>query len=502
MSSAMITYPFISPEAGDSTDLCFYNIKLEQGTYDCGTAFSAIYFDAEFGSTEREVTEEYMEDGFGREYLVSKTVRYINSFSFVTNEEVYRRIILAVDRTERLKMTIYDGQTTYTACITRVQVEKQDLGFGALSLTINFLVDKEDPDTSSNLKNSDFPAFFVEGIGSCCTALYTEAPYEDPCTHDPLDPIDCSAFVTQIAEAGGVLSVSVGSNPDIAWYFKKQGTANFALLTNNASSVSLGDYGTYRAIASEDGCTDMDEYLYLDPCFGYKVTIRKDNDDLVAEPTQPAGNTFEWYEWNDGTETWDLLGETSAVLVPQNTGKFKVKISNTDGCEAEDVIDITIISCAWTAQIGELSGVLEVQPDTAGNYTYDWKIDRADGSGFVSLSNTTQFQNLEDSGLYKVEVQDDNGCSVELTYLYINCGTACDNLTITINKAFGDLTATVTPVPAIVEFTWFYWGDGEYGFKQVATGQTINVQNNGIYKVRVKTEDCVKYAIISVNDCN
>ncbi len=231
--------------------------------------------------------------------------------------------------------------------------------------------------------------------------------------------------------------------------------------TANPYILTVAEPGEYEIIALSDASGAA-------TCFSGKVdvsinelpTINLGTTITACESTiLDAGASFSSYLWNDGS--------TNQTLEVTTSGTYSVIVSNENGCENTDEIEVTINALPTFSLGDDIVSCNTITLDAGSSFSsYLW----SDGSTSQTLEVTT-------SGTYSVTVSNENGCEnsdeieVIINAPFINLGedvTICENETITL-----DAGAT---------FSSYLWSTG-------STNQTLEVTTSGIYTVTVSNEN-------------
>ena len=476
-------------ELGDSVDFVYVSLGMTPNDLSCSNVQLTADPDSCRGETfefrgmaqwqalEFEDEVEIEENGFGGKTLLNKITKQIHSFKCVMDERDYSVLkrISSQEETMQLKAINDSGTVTDTDIIESMDVQGEQIYENVYEITFTFEVRSQGNDGFEKM------AF---GTNGCCVDLYENAPFEDPC--DPgsgTGGSGCETYEATVTEDAGTLTASVtgGSGGAIAyqWFYKPPGGV-FELLGNNASSLSLGDFGTYKVIATEGNCSDSDSFIYLDPCV--QATINKDGNNLTA---LPAGGTYVW-EYHDGT-SWSTLADTTQAIVADDEGDYRVTVTDGD-CESQAIVTVAAqeLCDPLTLGITNTDGVLSVTGlDGAVPDTYDWSRDI--GAGYVPY-DTGSTTDVDGDGLYKVEL-DIAGCIYEATLLILEGCNPCDDLAVSISEDGGELTATVTGCDGTANVTWYR--DNGSGYVEVGSGVTYTpTESNVLYKVEVVCGEC------------
>ena len=235
-------------------------------------------------------------------------------------------------------------------------------------------------------------------------------------------------------------STSINVIPSTAGFYNirlYQGIVNSSALVQeklgvqNASFTNISNAGTYYAViesANNVSCgvtktvnitAGSTTPFTLTP--GKQVLCTGESTTITAIPNIP-GNYL--YEWQNSSSV--IIG-TSSVLSVSTGGDYTLKLTNSQGCTSED--DITIVAdnqlqvtitnldpnappylCAAN---GSTLAADVIPNDPNQTYLWEWIKDTTYAVGF------SQNLTVLDSGIYHVEVVNENGCRYESTPIYM-----------------------------------------------------------------------------------
>jgi hypothetical protein len=475
----------------DEDDLCDHNLSLAIDHESCPVmTISDIFLRVEWLPVEFRETKEEEPDGFGSTRIKMRAVNVFHVFTtwcdLSMRTPIYELIL------GNNAVLVSNGTTTISGFNFEIEEEK----FGALDLfklTIKFEclgVNGQDP----------------FGVTGCCRPIYEEAPYDDECPPcddsgegEGEDPYDCNLITFSISRVGNDLVSALGGDPPtpytIQWQFQANPNAPWQILSSNATSIGLGDYGKYRAILNVPGCpVRIDEYIYSNPCVTVNLQAIQIGNAIHMSVTGECEDpvySVEWYDGvnfvsrsHDGSDTYfPISGENGIyrieVLCDNNC--FKSTIIDYNYTDPEDCPDVEI-------EIQRNEGVLIAIP--TGNYvgmpTYQWYLDT--GNGFNPMG-TNQIQPIAVTAYYWVRVTVD-GCTYD-QYKMVDISDDCELCLLTgvITKEAEILTLEYSNCnsdePVI---TW--WVNFGAGYINLGTGQTMELQGAGLYKAVIVCGDC------------
>ena len=191
----------------------------------------------------------------------------------------------------------------------------------------------------------------------------------------------CDGGVTLSAEGGiGVLNYN--------WY-DVAGNPTSNLVTSLCAS-------TYHCeVSDEEGLKDTIEVVVGSPD---AISFDLGNDSAFCEGGELEVNegVFVSYVWSPG-------GETSPIIEPNSTGIYSVTVTDSNGCEANDSIQITIYAKPNLNLGNDISiceGDSNVVFDAGLSDSYVW-----------NTSHTSQTIQTDSAGDYSVVITDENGCT-------------------------------------------------------------------------------------------
>lgn len=400
---------------------CDWNVKLtHEDCPDESMSGINIFAKVDWNSVKFDVTKETSKNGHGD--IFTDMVRVDPTYSFTTwaDEYGYWYIYQYIFKANSLRIDKNGGGYFIGQDF---EIQSEEIEKGIHKLTVSFKAVRD---------NLNYHGAF--GFNGCCEPLYSEQPYEDCDTNSggidnnvpPCDDIEFS-----ISEQSNSLVANVSGTPStfsVAWYWRASNTSPWQLIISNASSVSLGQYGQYRAILTAAGCGQyIDSYLYQNPCAGFDVRIRRSTGNgVVAEvPTNFTGTTYVW-EFNDGTG-WVTLPDTGSAIVALETGDYRVTAINGD-CEDQDVFYILISeidACDFDVSIDVNDTTASANTD-ADNPTYQWTFENEVGQVTIGTGSTA---NLVETGIYWLTVT--SGDCIKRAYTFYKAPVDCTPICIT-----------------------------------------------------------------------
>ena len=289
--------------------------------------------------------------------------------------------------------------------------------------------------------------------------------------------------------------ISCGQNSNayinnISW-FETASTYNISsyLWSNSSSATTLntnivGNY--YLSVTDEHGCTALSNTITLDkvPLFdvnmtsstvgtgGYNITC--DNDGSIGLNYSGAGaanvkTNIEWKFFNN------ILSENSENLNNiSNEGWYFVDVTDKYGCSSNDSILITHslapdISIDVTRYAQSLTGDITVNISN-GTPAYTITLDKIDEPTSSVSGTQTVFTGLV-QGMYKVTVDDINGCSdIEMVNIYSNIQE------FTLNATINDVTCKGSQTGSFVSS--ISGGTAPYRYKLYKNSNLVDEQTN------------------------
>jgi len=284
------------------------------------------------------------------------------------------------------------------------------------------------------------PTGFVHGGGSICADSIFDITiditgngpwvlgYSDSSTNTFVSGITTSPY-TVTTNVGGVYSLV--SILDVNGCQATSLTGNATLIVNALPVIDLGPDSTFCGTQLLDPGAGFTSYLWQDGTTttqtflanandNYAVTVTdgngctgSDDVDLNANPlpvvnlgadielcegtssTLNAGPGFLGYVWSDST--------TGQILSVNTLGTYSVSVTDFNGCQGTDAIDVTAIN---PLPVPSLGPNLSVAPGTSVI------LDPGAFSSYLWQDGTTTSQqfNVAFNGTYYVEVTDSNGC--------------------------------------------------------------------------------------------
>ncbi|MEP7171291.1 MAG: gliding motility-associated C-terminal domain-containing protein, partial [Bacteroidota bacterium] len=224
-------------------------------------------------------------------------------------------------------------------------------------------------------------------------------------------------------------------------------------------NITVNQSGSYSVqITDINGCTNSDLInITVNPL----PAINLGNDTSFCAGgsiTLDAGNGFPFYLWSTGV--------TTQMITVNQSGSFSVSVTDNNGCSNSDQINVTVNPLP-TVSLGNDTSFC-----SGGSIT----INAGNGFNFYlwNTGATTQNININQSGIFSVQVTDNNGC------------TNTDQINITVNQSpvinLGNDTSFCQGTPVTFDagsgFANYLWQDG-------STNQSFNASTAGVYYVSV-----------------
>ena len=357
-------------------------------------------------------------------------------------------------------------------------------------------------------------------------------------TSDPLavnvvaDPIaTVSADDTGICEGGTVTLSSVISGgtgtTSYQWQYNNPGTGwtNIGGATGATYDVTLlnaGDFEYRLQITQDEGCDATSNSVTINVVADPVVTIAVDDTEIcnggsaAFTSTVTGGNGANNYQWQIFSGTWqNIPGATAATFntpaLAVGTYQYRLQVSQDAGCLgiSNDITVTVVADPVVSVSADDLSicdgGVATLSTTVTGGTgttTYQWQYnDPIDGwediPGATSDSYVTPALGVGPHQ-YRVNVDQDNGCSVTSTVLTVN---VVADPTVSVSSDFTDicdgglanLTAVVSGGAGTTNYQWEY-NDPIDGW-EIIPGETnaiftTSVLAIGTYEYRVSiTQD-------------
>ncbi len=510
----MTTYPFeviqvptgVDYPSFSTDEMCDWNISIEPSECtDPQMDGLKMYFNGEWNTPNFKTTKETTEDGFGGEK--TELIRVDRIYSFETTSDNYALAYMhemlltsSVLKIEDKNGFEFDGR--------EFNIKYDEISRGIFKVKIEFIAILEDTYHGPY------------GMRACCKSLYENSPYEG-CAEDVGGEIDneepmCDDIIFSIMEVDGTLTATAENTPStftIGWYYRKDTTKAWHFI-ENGTVLSVGQYGIYRAVMNALGCGQyVDQYIYVDPCNGYDVRIRKNsNNTLIAEATQQS--TYVW-EINDGNG-WVTLPDTSNSIVATESGVYRVTASSGD-CEDSDALNVQIASaCDFDAEI-QIVDQTATAITTALTPLYQWLFEDETGSVEIGTNNSIQ---LTKTGIYWLSVIQDECVITKYKYYkspdnitkievinwdempmpqttLIACCDDCPSLSLSI--ACVNRTLTISGLPQGATIDWI----GPNGF--TGSGNSVSFTQatpSGLFTANIDVNGCPYVATYSYTKPN
>lgn len=323
----------------------------------------------------------------------------------------------------------------------------------------------------------------------------------------------CSTIVTLSGPVSGTYTATVtGCVGSRTYYWEKfiagawvvqQSTTN----SSNTNTYNTTAIGQYRIrVVCNDGCGGVVPFDVDNPCAGLTASIAPSGANLVATGGGGTVATYQWQRWNGSS--WVNVGTNSNTYTPTQSGLYKVIITFTNGCQAEDQ-EPFIFDCTVDVNVtGPVSGVYTgTITNCAGSKTWIWE--KWNGSAWTVEQSTTNSAssdtfNPSSSGDYRLSVIcGANNCPDNFPFSHIEGGGCVANVEINPSGSF--LLASVTGCTGTIFYLWFFRatpGSGSWG-SPISTTNTIlpSTYGPGEFKVEITCSGCTDLDTYTYSGC-
>lgn len=460
--------------------------KFRLQATDCNYQFADInlFFEADLNPVEYRRQREVLVNGFGQKEVINMVIERLYSFNVLIDEfhlELLQRISIMSE------VVLTNDSTTIE--IKELDIEELVKYPDFLRLVkVSFIAPSADLDLART---------------ACCRLAYEGAPYIDGCDNsggliDIGGGTDCNLSLSY-SLSGMNLSVAVlGASGPISYNWQYQLVSGLWVdISGSSETITLSNFGNYRANVTNGDCSTSAEYEYLDPC---NFTVELEFDGTALNAIVNGGCAVPEYTWTFKaipSDPWSTLPTIYGTHVPEFSGYYKVQVF-CGVCESETVLEVTVPDCSYTIALNRISESLKaVVLGCSGTPTYQWYKDS--GSGYVLQPDTTDTIQLSGNGLYKVFV-DCSGCTDSLEKLILD-EPEC-NMIAFLSQSGNDLTVNVTDAPCGLPTVKWFLNPGTGEIPLIVGPLTITITQNGLYRAEVTCGDCVRNATILVYDCN
>jgi hypothetical protein len=234
------------------------------------------------------------------------------------------------------------------------------------------------------------------------------------------------------------------------------GYSNYAWSNgSNSASITVSESGTYSVtVSNSSGCTATDAVnVTINNTFNFNLGNDISN---CSSAVIQAAFGYNSYLWN--------TGETTPMIVANNSGTYSVTVTNFAGCTASDAVNV-VISPDTFVELGSnhiTCSSSEILDATVPFGTYQWST--GDNTPSITVTN---------SGTYSVTVTGQGGCTasdaVAINFL--------PNVNINLGSDINTCAANAT-LNAGNGYAFYQWSNG-------ANSPSITVTNSGTYSVTV-----------------
>lgn len=224
---------------------------------------------------------------------------------------------------------------------------------------------------------------------------------------------------------------------------------------SNSLSTTVFSSGTYTVEAERNGCRAFDTVVAtIFPPTSVNIPFAQSDCDSVRLEAITTAQQFLW-----------STGDTSKAIVVQQSGVYKVTVTNSFGCQATDSSSVTIFGRP-DADLG---------PDTLACNAVMLTVPEPNADYFWNTGERTRSITVTTSGTYVVQVEQNN-CFAQDT-----------------------IEVTIVPQPVVElgadtsvcgEFLLDPQQQGQYQWSTGSTASAITVSQSGMYSVTVSAGNC------------
>jgi PKD repeat protein len=276
-----------------------------------------------------------------------------------------------------------------------------------------------------------------------------------------------------LGDASNFISASAGNGFSYKWDFGNSVSTNTTV--NNAITYYYPTPGSYSAsliLFNGWGCSDtgyVTTQVIPRPVIAFGGSVSTCGTSYVLN----AGNTGASYFWQPGNQTSQFIQVTA-------NGLYQVAVTGTNGCNTTETVQVTLNSIVAPHLGKDTSACGEFMLDAGypGSF-YLW-----------NSSATTQSINVNNSGIYAVQVTDVNGCTGWDTVNVVIKPPAFVYLGNNMNVCLPKNGIVLTPTTNGISF---YWSNGK-------TTLLNTINSSGTYILEaIAVNGCAARDTISVN---
>jgi len=260
----------------------------------------------------------------------------------------------------------------------------------------------------------------------------------------------------------------------------------------NMSSIQVTEEGTYKILVTGNYNCKMEDETFIQsiniPGVDLGIDIKKCDGEVLVLDAGSEGISYEWYR--DGLV---LPGENSKIYTALQSGIYRVLVTNSFQCQADDQIKVDFFSSPVIEELPDLINVCQGNSAliniTASDYnSLQWYYENNIITGSVGLSLSAF-----NSGKYSIEASNLAGCkTIKSTRVEVR------SLPV-VNLGSNIVACTGNPVTLFAgnEGTKYNWKKDNIDLLQNA--HSIIASENGVYKVTVTNEyDCMSFDEVTV----
>ncbi len=270
---------------------------------------------------------------------------------------------------------------------------------------------------------------------------------------------------------------STSNVSSVTWYLNGQEIIGENDLTLNTSSS-----GEYVAVVGTGGICEDRDTIVVNAIAAPEFTISGKNEEcegeqIILSVDNDAGETIEWFM--DGNL---LAQETSPFLQVNESGQYSAVLSNTTGCQSEQIFDVAFLPVPENllAIVPDLcegdTYVMVVQTD---GVTFQWE----DQSGIIPGETTNELE-ITESGTYTFTAFNSIGCGSINFFLMEFAPIPISDLGADMSACFGESILLSVPDNQDNDYEWSLDGN-------IITGETENT---------ISITDSGNYSLIVTND--
>lgn len=268
-------------------------------------------------------------------------------------------------------------------------------------------------------------------------------------------------------------TIEVMSNTTVLDWF-----LNTSPINESGTTIMVTEPGTYRAVAGLGQTCENSIEIEVTVVPSPPLDLQGEQEICEGDPAvlmsnADAGDEIMWFQNTD-----PIMGQNGTELDINESGEYKVIVTNAEGCSKTDSILVDIVPLA-TATLGMLpSGICQGVPfeveATSDGVRFEWE----DGNGTIAGADGSSYE-FSESGDYKFIAYNSIDCATEIEFSLEFIPAPAIDIGSDVSECEGEIVELSTASLMDVDFQWSLDGMPING----ATSESIIADASGIYSL-------------------